>query len=274
MNTAARNGLPELATEVLKMLQTISVSPQEHHFAAIIEAFCKRDQVKEAILVLDLMASSGIESSLGTAEPIAECIQHSAEKIDAAWNQVKQLYQEDHHLHVSIFQTIIMAAVSNGDLTKALAFCRALPDFGHSPSVDLYNHLIRGCIHSANRQVGDELLAKMKLAKLKPNRETYENFIRLCLTQDVYEDAFYYLEEMKAAKHKPSSSIYTAIIEKCLSSNDKRYRIALQEMKECKYIIPGSLQNHLEIEEKQEDAAPSISLLSEDEQRFIERGGV
>jgi len=271
MNTAARNGLSQLATEALKMLQTIGVSPQEHHFAAIIEAFCKRDRVKEAILVLDLMASSGIESSLGTAEPIAECIRHSAEKIDAAWNQVKQLHQEDHHLHVSTYQTIIMAAVANGDLTKALAFCRALPDFGHSPSVDLYNHLLQGCIYSANRQVGDELLSKMKFAKLRPNRETHENFIRLCLTQDVYEDAFFYLEEMKAAKYKPSSSIYTAIIEKCLSSNDKRYRIALQEMKECGYIIPASLQNQLEIEEKREDAAPSIS---EDEQRFIEWGGL
>jgi len=266
MNAAGRNGLPELATEVLQMKQTIGISPEEHHFAAIIEAFCKRDQAQEAILVLDLMASSGIESSMGTAEPIAECIQHSAEKIDAAWNQVKQLHQEDHHLHVSIYKTIFMAAVANGDLTKALAFCRALPDFGLSPSVDLYNHLLHACIRSANRQVGDEILSAMKSAELKPNRETYKTFIRLCLTQDVYDDAFFYLEEMKAAKHKPSSSVYVAIIQKCLSSNDERYQIAVDETIECGYSIPYFLEH--DISKKQG------YLISEDEQRFIERGGL
>ncbi|KAF5354709.1 hypothetical protein D9756_005214 [Leucocoprinus leucothites] len=275
LNTAARNGRPELATEALQMLQTINISPQEHHFAAIIEAFCVNGRAREAILVLDLMSSSGVDSSIGTAEPIAECIQHDVERIDAAWKQIEELHKEGHRLHSSTHQAIIMAAVASGNLTRALAFYRALPDLGLSPKLDTFNHLLQGCIQSADRQLGDTLLAEMKTAKVKPNQDIHESFIRLCLTQDVYEDAFFYLEEMKTAGYKPSPSIYTALAEKCLSSNDLRYRIVLQEMEECGYGVPSDLKTHLRLEEKDEVAATSaVPRLSEEEQRFIEKGGL
>ena len=272
MNTAARNGRPELATEALKVLQSINVLPEEHHFAAIIEAFCINGQVREAILVLDLMASSRIQSSLGTAEPIGERIQHHVGEMDAAWKQIEELHKEGRRLHISLHQTIIMAAVARGDLKRALAFCRDLPRLDYTPNLAIFNELLKGCVAAADRQLGDSLLAGMKKAKVKVDQETQETFIRLCLTQEVYEDAFFYLEEMKSAGYKPSAALYVSLIEKCLSSNDLRYRIALQEMEEQGYAVPADLKTHSELDE--EVVAPVAPLLSEAERQFIEKGGL
>jgi pentatricopeptide repeat protein len=266
LNTAARGGLPSLATEALHMLQTINISPQEHHFAAIIEAFCRKGQVKEAILVLDLMSSSGVPSSMETTEPILEYIQKDVKEIDAAWKHVEELHKEGHRLDISLPQSIIIAAIAYGDLSRALAFYSALPELEHSPNLDMYNYLLQGCVQVADRLLGDSLLADMKTTKVKPNPVTYETVIRLCLTQSIYEDAFFYLEEMKAAGHKPSLPIYTALVEKCLDSNDTRHEIALQEMQECGYAVPPSLELRL--------ATNTPLHLSDAERRFIERGGL
>lgn len=245
LNAAARHGLPQLATEALQMLQTINIPPQEHHFAAIIEAFCQTGQVKEAILVLDLMSSSGVTSSIETTKPISEHIQQDVEKIDATWHLVEQLHKEGRQLDIAAPRAVIAAAVTYGDLPRALAFYKALPEFGLSPDLQVFNFLLRGCVQAADRQMGDRLLADMKASKIKPNRDTYENTVHLCLTQPVYEDAFFYLEEMKAAGFKPPVSVYTALVDKCFCSNDTRYQIALQEMGECGYVIPPALRRRV-----------------------------
>ncbi|KXN90905.1 hypothetical protein AN958_02687 [Leucoagaricus sp. SymC.cos] len=275
MNTAARHGLPALATEALQMLQTINISPQEHHFAAIVEAFCRKGEVKEAVLVLGLMSSSGIIPSIETADPIAEHIQENVTKIDEAWTILEQLREEGRHIDFVLPQAVIKAAVTYGDLSRAHAFSQALPSLGLAPGAEIYNSLLQGCIQTGNRQLGDTVLADMKNVKVRPNQDTYESVIQLCLTQSVYEDAFFYLEEMKAAGHKPPPSIYTAIIEKCLSSNDARHRIALEEMEACGYGIPSTLKRQLGAERQDTTApSPTQSRLSEDERRFINKGGL
>ncbi|KAF9446394.1 hypothetical protein P691DRAFT_794495 [Macrolepiota fuliginosa MF-IS2] len=276
LNTAARHGSPELATEALQMLQTINVPPQEHHFAAIIEAFCQSGQVKEAILVLDLMTSSDIVPSIETTKPISESIKQDLEKIDATWQLVKEFHKEGRRLDISAPRAVIAAAVACGDLTRALTFYKALSQFNLSPELQIYNLLLQACVRATDRRMGDHLLADMKTAKVAPSRDTYENIIHLCLTQPVYEDAFFYLEEMKAAGFKPPLSVYTALVDKCLSANDTRHQIALQEMEECEYVIPPALQSRIagtgtRGEVVEASTQPS---LSEGERRFIEQGGL
>lgn len=223
------------------MLQTINTQPQEHHFAAIIEAFCQKGQVKEAILVLDLMTSSKITPSIETTKPISEHIQQDVEKIDATWQLIEQLHKDGRRLDVAAPRAVISAAIARKDLSRALVFYKALAELGLSPDLPIFNLLLLGCAQVADRQMGDTLLANMKTTKIRPSQETYENLINLCLTQPVYEDAFYYLEEMKAAGLKPSASVYVALVDKCFGCSDTRYQIALEEMEEWGYTVPPTL---------------------------------
>ncbi len=180
--------------------------------------------------MLDLMSTTGTTPSIETTKPISEYLGQDVEKIDFAWRLIEELHKEGHQLNIAGPQAVISAAVASGDLPRALAFYKALPDISFSPDLHIFNHLLQGCVQAADRQMGDHLLAELKTAKVKPNQTTYENIIYLCLTQPVYEDAFFYLEEMKAMGFKPPPSIYAALVETCLSSNDTLSQIALQEM--------------------------------------------
>ncbi|KAF7782498.1 hypothetical protein Agabi119p4_1874 [Agaricus bisporus var. burnettii] len=244
LNTAARHGLPQLATEALQMLQKLNVQPEEHHFAAIIEAFCRLRQFKEALLVLDLMTSSNITPSAGTTKPLSDHIEQDAESIDATWRAIDELHKDGRRIDISAPRAVISAAISQNNFSKAIAFYEALPGFNLSPDLSIFNLLLQGCVQIADRQLGDTILTNMKANKIKPNQDTYGNFINLCLTQSSYEDAFFYLEEMKAAGFKPSASVYIALVDKCFESNDLRYQIALEEMEECGYTVPQRYQKN------------------------------
>lgn len=226
------------------MLQKLNVQPEEHHFAAIIEAFCRLRQFKEALLVLDLMTSSNITPSAGTTKPLSDHIEQDAESIDATWRAIDELHKDGRRIDISAPRAVISAAISQNNFSKAIAFYEALPGFNLSPDLSIFNLLLQGCVQIADRQLGDTILTNMKANKIKPNQDTYGNFINLCLTQSSYEDAFFYLEEMKAAGFKPSASVYIALVDKCFESNDLRYQIALEEMEECGYTVPQRYQKN------------------------------
>lgn len=239
------------------------------------EAFCRRGQVKEALLVLELMSTTGTAPSTETTKPISEYLGQDVERIDLAWQLVEELHKEGHQLDIAAPQAVISAAVAYRDLPRALAFYKALADIGLSPDLHIFNHLLQGCVQAADRQMGNRLLADMKTSKVKPNQTTYENIIYLCLAQPIYEDAFFYLEEMKATGFKPPPSVYTALVDKCLSSNDTRSQIALKEMEECGYVVPSLLRRRSDVTTPDEaiEVSPQPEL-SNDERRFIERGGL
>jgi pentatricopeptide repeat protein len=220
------------------MLQIFDHQPKEHHFAAIIEAFCRLRQFKEAVLVLDLMNSSNIIPDSGTTRPFVDHLKQDPESIDATWSAIEDLHKDGRRLDIVVPRAVIIAAIFQKNLSKALAFYKALPGFNLSPDLDIFNQLLQGCVQAADRQLGDTVLTDLQANKIKPNQDTYQNFIYLCLTQSNYEDAFFYLEEMKAAGFKPSPSVYIALVDKCFESNDLRYQIALEEMEECGYSIP------------------------------------
>ena len=93
--------------------------------------------------------------------------------------------------------------------------------------------------------LGDKLIAEMREAGISPDARTYERLIVLCLTQPTYEDAFYYLEEMKTLGLHPSHAVYEAIIRKLVSVGDTRYKIALEELKECGYPVSSRLESFI-----------------------------
>jgi len=242
LHTAARHGLPDLANDVLRVFNLMGAPLQEPHFAALIEAFCRADRVKDAFLTLDVMRSKDIKPASSSTYPIFDVISKDIDTLDASWLIVEEMQKEGKRIDIGVLNVIVQAAAALGDLQRAMGTYKLFPDYDAKPTVDTFNFLLDGCVAKHHRELGNRLLSEMKEAKLKPDSRTYENIILLCLTQATYEDAFFYLEEMKASKHIPPSIIYEALVQKCFSAGDSRYKLALEEMRHCGYEIPRQLR--------------------------------
>jgi len=237
LNAAARHGLPDLATDVLRVLKETGVSWREYHFSALIEAFCRNHQLKEALVTLHIMRTNLLEPISTTAAPIVEHITRDVDSLDAAWALIDEIHSSESGLGLDALKVIIESSIILGDLQRAVGLYKSLSDYGLNPDVTVFNLLLDGCITAQHRQLGDILLSDMKEAKIQPDGATYQKMIHLCLTQEVYEDAFYYLEEMKAANFTPPRAVYEALVEKCSMAGDSRRDMVVQEMKECGYQL-------------------------------------
>jgi len=237
LNTAARHGLPDLATDVLRILKTGGIDWQEHHFSALIEAFCRNGQIKEALITLHIMRTNDIPPTDFTSAFIFDFIKHDIDSLDSTWSVIDEIHASNAGLDIDALNVMIQASIFLGDLQRAIGIYKSFSDYGFVPNHSTFNLLLQGCVGAHHRQLGDILLDDMKQAQVKPNAETYEKIILLCLTQETYEDAFFYLEEMKAAGHVPTRAIYESLLAKCLSVNDARGNMVLQEMKECGYKV-------------------------------------
>jgi len=237
MNTAARHGAPELAADVLQALKQQSVRWQDYHFDAVIEAFCRNNQLKEALVTLKIMVDNEVPPSRGVLSTISNISLQDSESIDRAWDALETLKQEGNFLPLHL-NLLINASIELKDLQRAMGIYKSFDDYSVVPSIPVFHSLFDGCITAQHRQLGDLLLADMKKYGLEPNSVTFAKLIQLCLTQDAYEDAFFYLEEMKASGRTPHRSIYVNLVHKCWSANDPRVEMVLDEMKECGYELP------------------------------------
>ncbi|KAI1795700.1 hypothetical protein LXA43DRAFT_733355 [Ganoderma leucocontextum] len=243
LHTAARHGLSGLALEVVEQLKKMNVVWSEHHFAPVVEAMCHRQEIREALILLDFMRKSDMKPTLGTARPILEHIRKDSDAIDDAWGKLEELREEGQTVDVVALNVVIQAAVGLRDLQRAIGTYKAAASVGVKPDIDTYNLLLEGCIVARHRELGDRLLTDMKDAGIKPDMTTYQRMVLLCLTQTMYEDAFFYLEEMKALRMVPPLSVYEAIVRKLVYVGDTRYKIALEELKECGYQVSPRLES-------------------------------
>lgn len=243
LHTAARHGLSGLALEVIEQLKKMQAVWSEHHFAPVVEAMCHREEIREALILLDFMRQNDMKPTLGTARPILEHIRKDSDAVDDAWGKLEELHEEGERVDVVALNVVIQAAVALRDLQRAVGTYKAAAQVGVKPDIDTYNLLLEGCIAAKHRELGDRLLTDMKDAGIKPDVTTYQRMVLLCLTQTTYEDAFFYLEEMKTLKMVPPLSVYDAIVRKLVSVGDTRYKIALEELKECGYQVPVRLES-------------------------------
>lgn len=270
LNAAARHGDPDLATDVLRVFKLSGIALKEYHFAALIEAFCRNNQLKEALITLHIMRSNQIPPLPGTLVPILDSIR-DVESLDSAWAIIDEIHKAENGLDIDALKVIIQASVLLLDLQRAVGVYKSLCDYGLEPDLTIFNLLLDGCIAAQHRQLGDVFLADMKKLKIQPSKETYEKIIRLCLTQEVYEDAFFYLEEMKAAKFVPPQTVYEALVLTCHSVGDTRMDIALEEMRECGYSMP----NLSKMESRELTKEPEMTMgLDEESREYIKTGGM
>ena len=230
----------------MRVLRGIGIDPwHEHHFAPLVEAFCKDGKLKEALDTLNAMRKQRINPTSETVRPFTEFLQQNVDRVDSVWKLLDEWRREGNTVDPLILNPIIHASVHLNDLQRAVGAYKSFSDYDCKPDVETFNVLLSGCVAAKHRELGDKLLLDLKQAAVKPNATTYEYIILLCLTQPTYDDAFFYLEEMKTQKFVPSARVYAAIIQTCVAARDSRYSIALAEMHQCGCTLSPSLRRFL-----------------------------
>lgn len=242
LHTAGRNGLPTLATDVIRALTELKVTLQEHHFSPVVEAFAAAGMIKNAFNIISVMASGDITPVTETTYPILKVIGKNLDVLESACTAVEELHDEGKGVHVTALNCVIKASVAQGDLQRAIGVYNSFSSFGIKATAETFTFLLEGCVAASARELGDKLLVEMKQAAIVPDAQTYERLIQLCLTQTTYEDAFFYLEEMKSLTMVPTSSIYEALVRKCVSMGDTRFKLAVEEMKDFGHRVSSPLQ--------------------------------
>ncbi|THU95367.1 hypothetical protein K435DRAFT_779042 [Dendrothele bispora CBS 962.96] len=287
LNTAARHGLPDLATDALRALKAAGIQWQEHHLAPLIESFVNAGQLKEALITLEIMHNADIPPLPTTLAPIFNFIKKDVDSLDAAWAVIDELHQE-RPIDVVVLNLLLEAAVALGDLQRTIGAYKSFSDYKVKANRETFYSLLRGCVSAGHRDLGDLILEDMKQAGVSRDKKIYELMVELCLSQDTYEDAFVFLEEMKAENFVPSADVYKTLIRKCLYSGDNRYHIAIEEMKEAGHKISLIFKQEIRRIQAKLDAATSPDSetpepapkntgkvgLEGSAKRFIETGGL
>ncbi|KAJ6593845.1 hypothetical protein B0H19DRAFT_919621 [Mycena capillaripes] len=284
LHTAGRSGLPDLATDALRVLKVLGVPWMEYHLAPLFEAFCRAERYQEAFSTLAIMRQNNINPTTQTAFPLVEAVQQRPEILDELWEILNQMIKDGNPVDTSACGSLLQASLSTQPLSRTLADYNMLKSLGLTSSPETFHVFIDGCISAGNVVYGELAFRQLKEAGIALDHDVFGKMITLHLTQDTYDDAFLYLEEMQSASHVPAPHLYEALAVKCATVGDQRYLVALEEMKEVGHSIPpeltlycSQLDNDATIRARAEPLKDTkISGLGIDgsAQRFIETGGL
>jgi hypothetical protein len=237
LNTAARAGLPDLASSVLQALKTAAIPWAEEHLAPLLEAFCNGSRLKDAFLALEIASSSGVEPRWGTLRPLVAQATVDIDSLYGAKECLEEISQEQGNLDVSAVNVVIEASLHFNDLQHAISTYKACTSYRTSPNLQTFRLLLAGALQADHGSLGNALFSDLKETGLSPTSDILEIMIQLHLKQATYEDAFFFLEECKATGAKPSIKVYEQIVDRCVRAGDSRYLVALEEMEDQGYAV-------------------------------------
>ncbi|KAJ7783073.1 hypothetical protein B0H16DRAFT_1495224 [Mycena metata] len=236
LHTAARNGLPDLATDALRVLKVLDVPWMEYHLAPLFEAFCRAEQYQEAFSTLAIMRQNAIDPAQTTAFPIVQLVKKRPEMLDELWEVLNQMNKEGKQIDPSATCALLVASDATQPLSRTLADYNMLRSWGLGPSTETFNIFVDACIHAGNVDYGELAYKQLKEAGITPDHDAYARMITLHVNHEVYDDSFVYLEQMQEAGHLPGRHLYESLVLRCAAAGDDRYLLVLDEMKEVGHI--------------------------------------
>ncbi|KAF7315387.1 Methyltransf-25 domain-containing protein [Mycena indigotica] len=276
LNTAARHGLPDLATDVMRILQILEVPWEEAHLAALFEALFVTKRYEESFDSLAIMRQNDLIPTLQTAYPIVAAIVASPPLLDELWTVILQMKDQNKFVDPSIGLALLQASVATQPLSRALGDNESLIKFGFEPSLEAFAILLDACISSGNLIYGELVYQQAKQAGVDKDAASLERMIALHLSRNKFDGAFRYLDLMEINDSIPSKHICEVLALTAADAHDPRYLLAIDAMKRAQYPIEQTfLDKCLEQYRRRQPAQVSKEAgLDPVAKKFIETGGL
>lgn len=238
LNTASRYSDSKLATQVIQHLSTRGVKLGMHHFEALVDCYSQNNDLENALQVLCIMHSAGIQSDEGSTRSIYLALKRSPGLTSVAVDALFSL-RSKHEIPISAFNVVIEGLSETGNYDKAMDLYRDVRRFCSSgPDVHTFEPLFKSC---TELQTAQFLASEMSAFSIRPSRAIYDQLVYTFALDGDIELAFRYLWEMgriaaAAGARKSAESWITkrtavALLRRCIAIKDDRIGDLLEEAK-------------------------------------------
>ncbi|KAL9600058.1 MAG: hypothetical protein Q9219_003428 [cf. Caloplaca sp. 3 TL-2023] len=205
LNTAARHPDPDLATEVIRVLEERSQTLQLHHYEALLEAHLPSN-LRAALTVLVIMPSKGLSPTPSSTRPLFLHLRQSPDLPSEALSILRDLHAQDNNSPVPLEAINVLIEshiVHHHNFPQAFHTYKALRSLCPSgPSLSTFTSLLRGCPRGRT-DVAVSLAEEMAAAGIAPDAWTYELLILVCMDDERegegrrLDDAWWFFEQMR-----------------------------------------------------------------------------
>jgi hypothetical protein len=232
LNTAARFGDAQLATDVVRLITKRTSKLDIHHYEALLEAYIGSKDVRSALRILTIMKKAHLEPQEGTIRPIYTYLCSAQHLPSEALRILKALKKAGEPIPIAAVNGILEALIYHGNLDEAVRRYKSLHVLcPGGPNKGTFNTLLQGCSGADKKDLAMFLASEIVATGVRPDALTYDRLILVCIDQDEYEDAFRYLEEMGEMIEDLRPGTWSAIVRKCVANKDPRAWHVLGKMK-------------------------------------------
>ncbi|KAI7894024.1 uncharacterized protein EV154DRAFT_415801 [Mucor mucedo] len=266
LTLAGKNGDPELAADVIRLLGEEGYTFRECHFSPLIEAFASTGDIASTFKVFTAMRKLGIVPTKKAALPIARKLGADVNAIRRARDVLEELAKaEDQEVDISAFNLIIHSFAYNRQYDEAFATYARAKEFGVKPNTETLDATLDACIHCRDADLGTTIYREELSRGVKASSTTLSKMVTLMCTQKDFEDAFKYLEKMKKLKMTPMRGCYFKLVKVLSAANDPRLDLAIKDMEAFGYNVSNHMQEYMDTKEEErnqeeEQSTPLISL--------------
>lgn len=126
---------------------------------------------------------------------------------------------------VITYSVLIKALVDHHDLDTALQLAEDMQCAGHAPDDIILTHLLEGCRHVGNYELGKKIFTDMLAKGIRPSEFSLVTMLKLCGRTGAHQEAHDLVAGWERTYgHKPSVIHYTCLMSGCLRR--KHYDLA------------------------------------------------
>ncbi|KAF7321337.1 Methyltransf-25 domain-containing protein [Mycena kentingensis (nom. inval.)] len=281
LHTAARHGLAELATDVLRVLKLLDIPIAEHHLAPMFESLFVADRHEEAFQALEIMRKSGAVPSLRTAYCVVAAVSERPHLLDELWTLVKRMHAEGKHVDPTVCTALIQASVSSQPLlSRVLAEYQSIPSLGIEADAECLAVFLDACIADSNVSYGELVFRQADRVAPVEDANILGKMVALHTTQDNFDEACRYLEMLGMVKGAAGLQVYEDLALKMAAARDARYLFIIDAARRARHDIrirPDFVERctaYYRGQVKEPRPPPRKVGLDPAVQKFIETGGL
>ena len=231
LNTAARNGDTQLATDILRVLGDRGTIFSHEHYEALVDTYATYGDIDTALKVLCLMENESVWPEIGSTRSIFYALKSNPDRTDKAVQHLRELKSNNRKVPTVAMNVVIEATVKQDRHAEAFDQYQALHEIcAQGPNTDTFNILLRACRTDKGQAMF--LASEMRTLNIPVNDLTYDRIILACLVseKDDHEDAMRYYVEMKSQGWKLRRGTHFMLLQRCVEGMDTRAPEILKDM--------------------------------------------
>jgi hypothetical protein len=247
LNTAARHGDANLATDVFRVLSEREVAFDRHDYELLIEAYLNAGDLKAALSILPIMQSARRKIDHGSTRILFKYLRGSPERPAEAFQILRELQVSGNIVPTEAMNCVIESSFGVGNFEQGIEQYKALHEICKAgPNTDTFNAIFKGCKEHKRKDIAMFLVAEMLQMKVSPDPLTYDRLILVCLVVDGdCRDAIKYFDEMFARKWQTRFGTWLNLVNRMIDLQDGRLLDILAKGFEFGFLLPRDVRLRL-----------------------------